>query len=83
MAKYFNKSKAKILLEKFNYTVPSEVIREVGECANRAVDANTVELGSPDLWTHNLENGFYIIPFYFDANHTGSYDRKLSQHVTL
>ena len=71
---FVNQIKAEILQEKFNYTVPTEVIKQVGDCSVRAVDANTVELGSPDLWTHNLENGFYIIPFYFDADHTGSYE---------
>ena len=41
MEKIFNRSKAERLLERFNYTVPSEVIKEVGDCPNRAVDANT------------------------------------------
>ena len=58
------------LQQKFNFTVTDDVIVDDIDCINRAVDAATVELGSPDLWTHNLENGFYIVPYFFDANHT-------------
>ena len=66
----YTKCQAIELQQKLNVTVTEDVIVDDIDCLNRAIDAATVELGSPDLWTHNLENGFYIVPYFFDANHT-------------
>ena len=74
----YTKCQADELTALFNFTISDDVIVGDIECAtSKAVDANTVELGSPDLWTHNLENGFYVIPFFFDADHTDDEKRLI------
>ena len=52
----------------FNYNIPEEVIVDVDCVSQRAIDAGLVEDGLPELWQHHLENGFYVVPYFFDIN---------------
>ena len=63
----YTECQADILLEKYDYKVPPQNIDQNIECdRERAIDANVANGEIPLLFDKIRENGWLIVPFYFD-----------------
>ena len=66
----YTKCQADKIREKYKIKIPSSVINNDIQCQNeseRGIDGHVLQEGIPELWTNHIENGFYIIPFYFES----------------